>query len=91
MNEDELTYVSNVADRFNNYIYPELRNHIENYLTPNYDKVKYYAHYNLSVDYLIKEIIKHEDLLNGTKYICTSSIMEIIAPMIEKEVFIRGI
>ena len=53
MNDRDLIYVSVVAEKYSNYIYPELRGHIEIYLTQNYDKVDYYAYFNLDIEYLI--------------------------------------
>ena len=91
METRDLIYISVVADKYNNYIYPELRYHIENYLTQNYDKVQYYAYFNLNLEYLIKAIINHKEFLNGTEIINTNNIMKVIAPLIEREVFLRGI
>lgn len=90
MDEKDLIYISVVADKYINYIYPELRYHIENYLTQNYDKVEYYAYFKLNIEYLIKAIINHKEFLNGTEIINTNNIMKVIAPLIEREGFLRG-
>lgn len=91
MDEKDLIYISVVADKYSNYIYPELRGHIETYLTQNYDKVDYYAYFNLDVEYLIKAIVNHKEFLDGTEEINTLNIMKVIAPLVEREVFLRGI
>ena len=91
MDTRDLIYISVVADKYNNYIYPELRYHIENYLTQNYDKLEYYAYFNLNIEYLIKAIINHKEFLDGTEIINTHNIMKVVAPLIEREVFLRGI
>ncbi len=91
MDEKDLIYVRNVADKYNTYLYPELRYHVETYLTQNIDKAIYYANYNLNINNLIQAIIKDKDLLNGIKSINTNTIMAIVAPLVEKEAFIRGI
>lgn len=91
MDEKDLIYVRNVADKYNTYLYPELRYHVETYLTQNIDKAICYANYNLNINNLIQAIIKDKDLLNGIKPINTNTIMAIVAPLVEKEAFIRGI
>ena len=91
MNDRDLIYVSVVADKYSNYIYPELRGHIETYLTQNYDKVEYYACFNLDIEYLIKAVVKHKEFLDGTEEINTANIMKVVAPLVEREVFLRGI
>lgn len=91
MDEKDLIYISVVADKYNNHIYPELRYHIENYLTQNYDKVEYYAYFNLNIEYLIKAIINHKEFLDGIEIINTNNIMKVIGPLIEREVFRCGI
>lgn len=91
MKIEDLIYVRNVADKYDTHLYPELRYHVETYLTQNLDKAIYYANYNLNINNLIQEIIKDKDLLKGIKPVNTNTIMGIIAPLVEKEVFIRGI
>ena len=91
MEERDLIYIKNVAEKYNTYLYPELRYHVETYLTHNLDKTKYYAHYNLNINILIQNVIKDKEMLNGIKQINTKTIMDIISPLVEKEVFIRGI
>ena len=91
MDEKDLIYARNVADKYDTYLYPELRYHVETYLTQNIDKAIYYANYKLNINVLIQAIIKDKDLLNGIKPITTSIIIGIIAPLVEKEIFIRGL
>ncbi len=91
MEDRDLIYISNVADKYNNYLYPELRYHVENYLTNNYDKVIYYAKYKFNINVLIEAIVKDKEILRGTKEITTRTIMDIVAPLVEREVFIREV
>lgn len=91
MEERDLIYIKNVAEKYNTYLYPELRYHVETYLTHNLDKTKYYAHYNLNINTLIQNILKDKEILKGIKELNTKTIMDIISPLVEKEVFIRGI